>query len=366
LESNVPVLNIVEPTLRSKAGHCYSFLKSLAKAKELGRHSVEVTVWAGREIDHAGLEDLGVTIIPYFSRRFRRIQAFLLYRSLLRRPGRIFIQTAGRTDLFLLHKARRGSIQPGKVFLYFHWLKMNSGKESFFRKMAIRQPELSILSPVNSVSEQFLALGFTSVTQVPYPVTPLPKASRKTEFRHVLYAGSARKDKGFGKVVDLIEYMAANHLEVPITIQASPDHYNRYDDITRMDMARLDDMDFPGLNILSMTLGEEKYGALFRGGICLQPYRKDDFVDRVSGVTLDALSNGCPIVTTEGTWMARMVDRFGAGIVLENTSPEDLLDAVDKIRMDYSNFRDRASEAGHTLNGENSASHLFNLLTEGL
>lgn len=333
---------------------------------ELGRHSVEITVWAGRGIDPGGFDDLVVKIIPFYYRRFRRLQAFLLYRNLLRKPGRIFIQTAGRADLFLLHAAGRGKIPAGKVFLYFHWLKMTPGKEEFFRKMAVRQPDISILSPVKSVAKQFHALGFAEVKEIPYPITQLQKDSGETEFRHVLFAGAARRDKGFGKVVDLIEYMAANSVEVPVTIQASADHYNRYDDNTRMDIARLYDMDFPRLDIRPLTLDEDEYSGLFRGGICLQPYRKDDFADRVSGVTLDALSNGCPIVTTEGTWMARMVDRFGAGIVLENTSPEKLLEAVDSIRTDYSTFRDRASEAGHVLSGENSAGHLLNLLTERL
>ena len=65
------------------------------------------------------------------------------------------------------------------------------------------------------------------------------------------------------------------------------------------------------------TLTGDAYSAMFRGAICLQPYSRQDFADRVSGVTLDAFVAGAPVVALSGTWIARMVQRFKAGEVIE-------------------------------------------------
>ncbi|HQT98732.1 MAG TPA: hypothetical protein PK416_12800, partial [Thermodesulfobacteriota bacterium] len=68
---------------------------------------------------------------------------------------------------------------------------------------------------------------------------------------------------------------------------------------------------------------------MFDGAIVLQPYAREDFEDRVSGVTLDAFSAGAPVIATSGTWMARAADRFGAGAAVPDLSPLALLSAVE-------------------------------------
>jgi UDP:flavonoid glycosyltransferase YjiC (YdhE family) len=88
------------------------------------------------------------------------------------------------------------------------------------------------------------------------------------------------------------------------------------------------------------------------------------FSDRISGVTLDALSAGSPIVATAGTWTARMVQRFDAGKIIDSTSPEKTLSAIQAIIADYPHYCKNAYAAGQILQQENSAEFLFNTLTE--
>lgn len=94
------------------------------------------------------------------------------------------------------------------------------------------------------------------------------------------------------------------------------------------------------------TLSPEGYAALFPGSICLQLYDRADFRDRVSGVTLDALAHGSPILATAGTWMAKLIEPFGAGVAVEEPTPGNLHRAVTQIIDDYAGFRDRAFNAG--------------------
>ncbi len=358
------IIHIVEPTLESEAGHCHSFVASLCGAR--GGDGPELEVWAGRRARLPHLEGPGITVRPYFRRRVRRLQEYLLLARLLRSPGRIFLATAGSADLALLGLAARGEIPPGKVFLFFHWVRPAPGKEVRLRTAAARQPHLSVLAPTESVADALRRCGFGATRVVPYPITPAAgaPAEEPAEFHRFLYAGAARQDKGFPALVDLVALLAEGGRDVPVAVQASPDHYDRYDPKTKSDIARLEGLGYPFLRIHRVTLDPAAYAALFRGAICLQPYRSDDFADRISGVTLDALSAGCPVVTTAGTWMARVVERFGAGIALDDPSAPSLLAAADAIRADYARYRDNAFSAGRALQEENSARRLLAVLSE--
>jgi len=88
-------------------------------------------------------------------------------------------------------------------------------------------------------------------------------------------------------------------------------------------------------------------------------YNAADFSDRLSGVTLDALSAGSPIVTTAGTWIARIVQRFDAGVVVDSTEPEKTLAAIQEIIANYARYNENAHKAGLALKQENSADFLF-------
>ena len=137
----------------------------------------------------------------------------------------------------------------------------------------------------------------------------------------MLYAGAARQDKGFSHVVDLVTYLHDHGLQIPVTLQTSPEHYGKYDTQTRADIQRLQAIAYPHLCVNPETLDKSEYAALFKGAICLQLYNSADFLDRISGVTLDAFSAGCPIVASDGTWIARMAQRFDAGMVINDMSP---------------------------------------------
>jgi hypothetical protein len=353
-------LHVIEPTLEGEAGHCYSFVVSLCQTAG----DYPLTVWCGRNAEIR--LPAGVATKRLFLRKLRRLQAFWLYRTLLRQPGRIFVSTAGRTDLILLNLACRGKIAPGKVFLYVHWFRPAPAKRRQLEKLAKRQPGITILAPTASVCEEVRAAGFARTRHVPYPISSLQPGEIPTEipeFRHLLFAGAARRDKGFGGVVDLVELLARSGQRIPVSLQTSAAHYAKLDQTTMADLARLDSIAYPHLLRQAETLLQADYRALFSGAICLQLYSQQDFADRISGVTLDALSSGCPVVTLSGTWMARVVAEFDAGAVIETPEPGNVWEAVGRVMRRYQYYRTNALQAGRELQTRNSAAHLFHELT---
>jgi glycosyltransferase involved in cell wall biosynthesis len=306
-----------------------------------------------------------VDLRKYFYRRLRRLQSYFLYRNLLKSGQKIFISTAGRTDLLLLNWAARGQIPFGQVFLYFHWFNPSPQKLRSLKKMAMLQPNLTILGPTPSVVNLFKEAGFIDARVVPYPITPRirDELSGHQDFRYLLYAGAARQDKGFKHLVDLIKYFSIAKLGIPVTIQTSSERLGKCDAETLADIERLKSISYPYLTMLTEVLSVEEYESLYSGAIVMQLYDKNDFTDRISGVTLDALSAGCPVISTSGTWIARMVERFEAGIVLESLSPEAVMKSVEVIMADYAKYNANANRAGQTLQQENSADALYQELT---
>lgn len=354
-------LHIIEPTLQNQTGHCHSFVASLCTA---GR-GYPLQLWVSRQAQLPDLEETAV-IHRHFLRRLRKFQVFALYASLVRQPGRIFVSTAGRLDVMLLNWAAAGTIPPGKVSLYFHWIRPSAGKQRFFSSIAHKQPHLRFMAPTESVADFFRQCGIPLVSVISYPVaTTLPaQENMTTGFRHVLYAGAARRDKGFGLVTDLVEHLAHTSDDLPVTLQVSAEHYGKQEEQVRSDILRLEKTAYPLLKLCPETLASQEYRLLYRGAICLQLYHQQDFADRISGVTLDAMSAGAPVVTLAGTWIARVVQRFGAGIVIDEPTPSAVLGAVRQIVAGYADYRDRAFHTGRVISAEHDAGILFKALTE--
>ncbi len=334
-------VEVVEPTLESYSGHCYSLVTSLFHALS----GTPINLWSAT--GSAGM-DFGahVTNYPAFRRRIRLPQAWLLYRRLLRSGAPLVVTTARRSDLVLFDLVARGQLPPNRVFLYFHWLRETPTKLRSLRKLALRQPNIVILGTTASLVDTFKRCGFAQVILLPYPSPPASAGDISTPFRQLLYAGAARRDKGFSLIVDLVELLAREGARTPIAVQVSADHYGKLDAQTRSDIARLQAAGYSALTLVPQTLTPQEYSGLFAGSICLQPYDRNDFRDRVSGVTLDALAHACPIVATAGTWSAELIKPYGAGVELDTMSAASLLQAARRIEQDYAIYQSAARSAG--------------------
>ncbi len=348
-------INIIEPTLTTETGHCFSFIESLCSANPAMRFSVWMNYAASLDFSSKN-----TVINKYFFRKMRKLQCVFLYRKLLNTSDKILIATAGRFDLVIFDWISRKTIPPNKVYFYFHWMNESHKKLAYLKKLAIKQPNLVMLGPTPSIIKIFETAGFKQAHVVPYPIAKITSEEQPVPqtFKNILFAGVARQDKGFGHVVDLIQQASQQNLTLPFTLQVSPDHHGQYDVKTKADIVRLSTIQYDYLERLNDTLSKEWYAKIFLGAICLQPYNEVDFSDRISGVTLDALSFGSPIVTTGGTWIARQVERFDAGIVAKSTAPTDLLLAIEKVIAEYSYYNHNALQASQILQDEHNANHL--------
>ena len=356
------LIHIVEPTLTNEAGHCLSFVTTLA----LARPNTRIALWANRSAALT-FPSKNVALKPYFFRKIRKIQCIFLYRKLLKSNEKIFVSTASRLDLRTFHFAAKGLfpnnvIPENKAYFYFHWVNESHKKLASLKEIAQLQPNLMIFGTTPTQISTFKQAGFKHANVVPYPISVSVVNSSTHTFAKVLFAGAARQDKGFTHVVDLLEYATKHQLDIPFLIQSSAEHFSKMDAATKADVARLNSVTYPHLEICKDTLAPAQFLAHFAGAICIQVYDPTDFADRISGVTLDALSAGSPILTLANTWMAKQVQRFNAGIVVDSTAPEAMIDALSDMIANYATYNQNAQQAGKILQQEHSAQQLADLL----
>jgi len=357
------ILHIFESSLHDKTGHCYSHIDSLIQADS--DKQWQFHVWGGKNAANLfdGCEN--VLMHPVFSPAWRRMQEFFVFRKLLHLPGQVYLPTATRTHLLLLHWATRRRIPPSKFHLFFHWLRLSPSKRRFLQKISAARPELHVLAPTEGVAGQLKQCGFTGAKVLPYPITPVSScgAEVQQDFSHLLFAGAARSDKGFGLVVDIVAELQRRQDGTPIKIQTSPPHKGTHEQSVASDIERLRQISYPHLVEYNETLDETQYMQMFQGAISLQVYDPVEYAsERISGVTLDALSNGAPLIATADTWIGRIVDEHGAGVCVPSPDIEKTLAAVAEVRDNFTDYARRAMDAGKALQEQNSAGNILKYL----
>lgn len=342
------IINIVEPSLETEAGHCFALINRLLKA---ANNQLTFKIWAGRNTNL--LFQGRQKPIRYFYRKIRKIQSYFLFKNIINSGEKLLITTASTLDLFFMSVITKQTIPPNQVYLYFHWINDSEKKIKRLKKIAKRQPNLMIWGTTPTVIETFKKSGFLNTEVMPYPI-PFEKTRHpQSTFQKILFAGAAREDKGFSDVVALVDFHKKLKSTLKFSIQASADHYEKYDRKTKLDILKLKRIAYPYLDLREDTLSESDYSSSFAGSICLQLYDTIAFKDRVSGVTLDALTSGSPIITLNGSWIANIVQNNNAGVVIKDKAPETITHAIQKIVTNYSLYSKNAKDAASKFREKN-------------
>lgn len=354
-------LTIVEPALRRETGHFPSIVRSIIET--LKHDFAPITIYA-----HARCTVTipGTRIVPFFRRRIRRFQSAWLARKLLPREGVVLFSTAHSTDYMGIQWASRlVPAMNATVLLFHHMHYANPKHERRLRNAARRCPNLIIAAPTTATADAVRNEGFTRVHEIPYPHidTFIDHASGSPDATPtILHPGVPRLDKGLGAIADLAEKFRDEKRDIPIIVQVSLDHWGHQQDDTKAAVDRLRASAYPNLRLIDESPDPTGYASLFKGAICVLPYDRELFKERISGVTLDALRAGCPIVVTSGTWMARLIDQHHAGVCIDDFSPTTIAAAVDTIIADLKGYRARSLAGGDAVRREQHASPLREVL----
>lgn len=356
------IINLIEPTLYDQTGHSYGYVLSLINANS--NFNLDLHIWLDRRGKNL-LVNTPCTANAYFFRPLRQLQKIFLYLKLLRRTETIFISTTELWDFKILAFYCKYITVKAKIILHFHQFKQTNSKITALKKLVQAAKDFTIITPTDRLTNIFIASGFNNCKTVACPTFSAPRDvhNNTAQFSKILYAGAARRDKGFPVVINLLQHFRAQQNNTIFEIQVSAPNSQRYDEATQQALQLLQSIPSNNLILHTATLDQSQYLDLFNDSICLLLYDKNDYSDKFSGVALDAFYAGCPIITVKNTWMGDTAEKYQAGIALEDCSNIAIQQAIETIISNYAQFNDNAKQAAVALSTKHDPSNTLAALT---
>jgi glycosyltransferase involved in cell wall biosynthesis len=173
-----------------------------------------------------------------------------------------------------------------------------------------------------------LAADLQRLTRLPVEVLPIPHvppaarsdAAPMQEHRcHFVSLGNARDEKGILEIFAAIRWLRDTG-QLPgcrFTLQCN----DAVPEIAAA-IAAFRDENLPQCRLLFSKLATTAYyDLLWDADIVLLPYWRSIYASRTSGVFMEALSAGKPVIATEDTWMADQLLQHGAGLLCADRDP---------------------------------------------
>ncbi|WP_111640766.1 glycosyltransferase [Marinimicrobium alkaliphilum] len=86
-----------------------------------------------------------------------------------------------------------------------------------------------------------------------------------------------------------------------------------------------------GIGLIPKELSSEEFkNFLASAGVIVLPYQPEGFGYRTSGLVIDALYLGIPVIAIDGTWLSEVVSHYKSGLCVDS-DPASVVDAVSKI-----------------------------------
>ncbi|MDZ8260895.1 glycosyltransferase [Nostoc sp. ChiQUE01b] len=161
---------------------------------------------------------------------------------------------------------------------------------------------------------------------------------------HIIYLGDARPEKGYQYLPQLIDILWFSYIQpgkVKLTIQSN---FNIPGGEPGIQEARLRLDQYPShkVRLLKELLSTEDYYELLASAdIVVIPYQPDCYAVRSSGILVESLAAGKPVVVPAKSWMASQINESRASVY---DSPNQIADAVVKIVKNFQQFSQAAFE----------------------
>jgi len=365
------VVCLIDNSLKNFTGHHFEYIRSVAS--ELQTRRTEVLVLAHRK---ASAEfDRFFPVDRTFERshydwpcRIRKIGFFVnlwllnksfydgLNRSLGKRIGSdwlLFAPNVNHLEMFAwawwLRKIPEDRRPQVRLFMRWSYFQKQNPSESerftFVAERAFRLLErFSTLRLVTDSSR--LAEEYSRLTRLPIDVLPIPHTgsidaapAAPHDTPVAVFLGGARTEKGFSVLVEAARLMKDDPIQLAVQC-----HRDDPDDAEATQAhATLEKVSRKTLRLVPESLDSKRYYELLASAdIVVIPYREQNYRARTSGILVEALAAGKPVVVTEGTWMADQTVREKVGLPFQDGNPQDLRRAILELASSLETYRDRA------------------------
>lgn len=396
---------VVEEALKSESGHWFEYVRSV---KELNTAAgAETVVVVHRDAQPDVVQALGAHALfawtnwdgiyahPQAWRRYLGIvrhnwRVFRLMRRFVARHGPfdiVFAPTVVIHHVFgwrwlmawqnkrigqmvLLFRNNAGSYEPGRREPVFK-------RSAAVLRMALRSfaPLIARGRARFATDSAKLALEYRLLCGIAPQVFPSPRvspppplaAASRAADAPVTFAclGPARFEKGIDVMQQAIARFLADHpqAQARFVIQWNQPIVDDAGALYRPDPALVAD---PRVDLITQALSSERYDAEVAATDCmLLPYRRASYYARISGVAVEAVTAGVPLIYTRDTWCEDLVAEMGEGIGVDDGDVAGLAAAIAAMVVGYPAISARARQRALAAR-ESHSGHAFTAALWGL
>jgi glycosyltransferase involved in cell wall biosynthesis len=390
-----PLFCIIDPSLRDFAGHHFSYDE--AAASGAAKAGFEPVILAHREVD------------PAIAGRVQLVRCFkndmwssspMVRRLPTRARERFEIHLANRTFSRDLRRGLKGlRLLPGSVLfahmIFRHQLPALARfvdeapyetltvillfryQTAFYDNPPCHRA-FRMLERANNSGRRVrlasdsdrLAREFGRLTSLPFEVMPIPHTSDSEVVRppqrpgvRFVSLGGARDEKGYIDILNAIRMLRAEKdLEGMEFVLQSSDARPEIEAVTE-EFAR---EDIPNVSLLRQTLSPEQYaGQLSAADVVLVPYWRDIYSARTSGIFLEAVAAGKPVIATRDTWMSDELERYGSGLLVEDHDARSIAEAMRTAVRNKTELQRRAESSRLDCLAIHNPASLIRQITDG-
>jgi glycosyltransferase involved in cell wall biosynthesis len=237
-----------------------------------------------------------------------------------------------------------------QVRLFMRWsyyqeeIPAESARITFVAKAALRLlerfPSVRLVTDSTRLADEYARL-----TRLPIDVLPIPhtavqtSAAASTGTPTAVFLGGARSEKGFDVLVEAARQLRNDPIR--LIVQCPLD--DPADGAAAAARAELDGLEGNTVRLIREQLDSNQYYQLLDAAdIVVIPYREKNYRARTSGILVEALAAGKPVVVTKGTWMADQVLPSVVGLTFDDGNAGDLRRAILELASSLDEYRRRA------------------------
>ncbi|WP_233903496.1 hypothetical protein [Stieleria maiorica] len=303
-----------------------------------------------------------------------------------RPPDRIVVNTGGDFQIVALAHAlreldRQDRIGPTSIHVLFHFAvyetAVTARARAFGRQVnaamgTMKRHRVHLHATTESLRQQLATVG-VNATAIPYPTRPrngLQRSRSSADATKILLAGMPRAEKGRGQICGLLESIEKPCLRSGRFIWSMQLPQKRWQRMIPPSMQPSCDVKTPaptgrlagtGLEVLCGNLTSQAYHDwLDTAGIGLFLYDPGRYVARCSGVLLEMMIRGVPVIVPDGCWLAdqvRQAERTGPiGWIYQSVDdiPQILNGAEANLPEIHANCQRHAAHIAAYHSGKNS------------
>ena len=352
-------LLIIEPNLRNHSGHYAEFVRAVGSRSK----NEVLDVYAHPDADDMLREMPGVQVCTDEPRTGQPLAEWrTIVRAVRNETPFLILTSDGRHSAAVAIAATVNSSKPEKAHLFFHRAPSTLRDRFFLPFAALTKKYALAITSTEIVAAELRTDGWLRVVSVPYPALGAEVPPQPAAFSHLLMAGAARLNKGLDIITELAEQWATEGRTIPLFVQVSKKHAAKHGRREAVVVETLLSSGYSGLVTDENPPDRSEYLKRFVGALVLAPYTQEHFASQVSGIVLDALLHGAPVIATHGTWAGDQVERFGAGMTIAERRPAALIAAIDKVLADWTTYAANACAAAQILAQEHDPRHLLDVL----